>query len=47
VTTELTRRRPTLRNQRGIALILVVMVLFSLTVLLVAYLSVGAVELQI
>ena len=47
MTTELTRRTPTLRTQRGIALILVVMALFCLTGLLVAYLSVSALEPQI
>ena len=47
MTTELRRRPPTLRNQRGIALILVVMALLCLTGLLVAYLSVSALEPQI
>src|SRR2546425_6075819 len=41
------RPRYTLRNERGIALILAVMVRLCLTVLVVAYLSVSAVEPQI
>jgi len=47
VTTGLTRRPTTRRNQRGIALVLVVMVLLCLTGLLVGYLSVSALEPQI
>jgi len=47
MTTALRRRSPTLRDERGIALIVVVLALFCLTGLLTAYLSVATLEPQI
>src|SRR2546426_12480732 len=41
------RRRHTLRNERGVALILAIMVLLCLTGLVLSYLSVSALEPQI
>src|SRR5260370_1150765 len=47
MTTALRRRSPTLRDERGIALIVAVLALFCLTGLLAAYLSVATLEPQI
>jgi len=47
MTTALRRRSPTLRDERGVTLIVAVLALFCLTGLLAAYLSVATLEPQI